>query len=61
MFHERGEWGAAPQAGSNTWIITGYDHERFLRTLFAAAQRAAPEQRMDLVARRGLDQCLASW
>ncbi len=36
VFRERGEWGAEPQAGTNTWIITGYDHERFLRTLLAA-------------------------
>ncbi|HEU4536193.1 MAG TPA: hypothetical protein VFS00_18845, partial [Polyangiaceae bacterium] len=35
IYRERGEWGARPRAGSNIWIITAYDRERFLRTLTA--------------------------
>ncbi|WP_238010420.1 nucleoside hydrolase [Dactylosporangium sp. AC04546] len=33
LYRERGEWGSRPQPGSGTWIITGYDRERFLTTL----------------------------
>jgi pyrimidine-specific ribonucleoside hydrolase len=40
LFRERGEWGARPRAGSGTWIITGYDRERFLRVLTACAPGA---------------------
>jgi pyrimidine-specific ribonucleoside hydrolase len=35
LFRERGEWGARPAPGSGTFIITGYDHDRFLSTLTA--------------------------
>lgn len=35
VYRERGEWGARRCPGSNTWIIVGYDHERFLATLLA--------------------------
>jgi len=35
LYREKGEWGARPCPGSRTWIITGYDHERFVRTLTA--------------------------
>lgn len=33
MYRERGEWGAKPKPGSDVQIITGYDHELFLKTL----------------------------
>jgi hypothetical protein len=33
LYREKGEWGARPAPGSGTWIITDYDHERFVRTL----------------------------
>ncbi len=33
IYRERGEWGSRLSAGSNTWIITDYDHEKFLATL----------------------------
>ena len=32
LFRERNEWGARLSPGSGTWIITGYHHDRFLRT-----------------------------
>ncbi len=35
LYREHGEWGARPSPGSRTWIITGYDHERFVQTLLA--------------------------
>jgi inosine-uridine nucleoside N-ribohydrolase len=35
LYRERGEWGARPRPGSGTWIITGYEHAKFLRTLTA--------------------------
>lgn len=34
-YRERGEWGAALAPGSGVHIITGYDRERFVRTLLA--------------------------
>lgn len=33
LYRERGEWGARLSPGSGTWIITGYDRERFWRVL----------------------------
>ena len=33
LYREKGEWGARLCPGSGTWIITGYDPERFVRTL----------------------------
>lgn len=33
LYRERGEWGAYLFEGSGVRIITGYDHERFVRTL----------------------------
>ncbi|GGM55286.1 nucleoside hydrolase [Dactylosporangium sucinum] len=33
LYREHGEWGSRPRPGSGTWIITGYDHERFVATL----------------------------
>ena len=33
LYRERGEWGAFALEGSGVRIITGYDHERFVRTL----------------------------
>ncbi len=33
LYRQKGEWGARPAPGSGTWIITGYDRERFLETL----------------------------
>ena len=33
MYRVQGEWGAKLQSGTNTWIITGYDHEKFVQTL----------------------------
>lgn len=35
LFRERGEWGARPAVGTNTWIITDHDHDKFVRTLTA--------------------------
>jgi pyrimidine-specific ribonucleoside hydrolase len=35
LYREKGEWGSRLCPGSKTWIITGYDHERFVRTLMA--------------------------
>jgi len=35
IFRERGEWGARVANGTRTFIITGYDHERFVQTLTA--------------------------
>jgi inosine-uridine nucleoside N-ribohydrolase len=35
LYRQKGEWGSRLCAGSGTWIITEYDHERFLRTLTA--------------------------
>jgi hypothetical protein len=31
-----GEWGSRLSSGTHTYIITGYDHERFVETLVAA-------------------------
>lgn len=36
LYRERGEWGARLQPGTRTWIITAYDHQRFLDVLLAA-------------------------
>lgn len=33
VYRERGQWGSRLSPDTNTWIITDYDHERFLRTL----------------------------
>lgn len=33
MERTREGWGALPDADSNTWIITGYEHEEFVQTL----------------------------
>ena len=35
LFRGRGGWGSRLSPGSGTWIITGYDPDRFLRTLTA--------------------------
>jgi pyrimidine-specific ribonucleoside hydrolase len=35
LYRQKGEWGSRLCPGSGTWIITGYDHERFLRVLTA--------------------------
>jgi inosine-uridine nucleoside N-ribohydrolase len=35
VYREHGQWGARMKPGSGTWIITGYDRERFLATLLA--------------------------
>jgi pyrimidine-specific ribonucleoside hydrolase len=35
LYRERGAWGARLSPGSGTWIITGYDHDKFVRTLTA--------------------------
>jgi pyrimidine-specific ribonucleoside hydrolase len=35
VYRERGQWGARLVPGSGTWIIIGYDRERFLATLLA--------------------------
>jgi pyrimidine-specific ribonucleoside hydrolase len=35
LYREKGAWGARLSPGSRTWIITGYDHDRFVRTLTA--------------------------
>jgi pyrimidine-specific ribonucleoside hydrolase len=35
IYRSRGEWGARPLPGSNTWIIVDYDHARFVQTLLA--------------------------
>jgi len=35
VFDETGGWGARPATGSATWIITGYDHARFVSVLTA--------------------------
>jgi pyrimidine-specific ribonucleoside hydrolase len=32
LFREKNEWGARLEPGSRTWIITGYDHGRFVQT-----------------------------
>lgn len=41
LFQARGGWGSRLSPGSGTWIITGYDHARFVRTLTACADEAA--------------------
>lgn len=33
LFRERGQWGSRLKPGTNTWIITGYDHGKFVETL----------------------------
>src|SRR5262249_36109185 len=35
VYREKGEWGSRLCPESGTWIITGYDPERFLATLTA--------------------------
>lgn len=35
LYRQGGEWGAKLSPGSNTWIITDYDHEKFIHTLTA--------------------------
>ena len=35
LYRVQGEWGARLSPGSGTWIITGYDPDRFVRTLTA--------------------------
>lgn len=35
VYRERGEWGARPAAGTNTFIIVDLDRERFVETLLA--------------------------
>lgn len=35
LYQERNEWGARLSPGSRTWIITDYDHSKFVRTLTA--------------------------
>jgi pyrimidine-specific ribonucleoside hydrolase len=35
LYRERGEWGARLSPGSRTWIITCYDHSKFVKTLTA--------------------------
>jgi hypothetical protein len=34
-FTESGQWGSRLAEDSRTWIITGYDHEKFLSTMLA--------------------------
>lgn len=34
VYQEQGRWGSRPAPGSNTWIITDYDPERFAQTFF---------------------------
>lgn len=33
IYHEQGEWGSRLSPDSGTWIITDYDHERFVEVL----------------------------
>lgn len=33
LYRENGQWGAMHFPGSGTWIITDYDHEKFLEVL----------------------------
>jgi pyrimidine-specific ribonucleoside hydrolase len=33
LYREKGEWGSRLKPGSGTWIITRYDHERFVEVL----------------------------
>lgn len=33
LYREKGEWGARLHPGSNTWIITDYNREQFIRVL----------------------------
>jgi pyrimidine-specific ribonucleoside hydrolase len=33
LYREKGAWGARLSPGSGTWIITDYDHDKFLATL----------------------------
>jgi pyrimidine-specific ribonucleoside hydrolase len=33
LFEEHGEWGSRLAPGSNSWIITAHDRDRFLATL----------------------------
>lgn len=35
IYRESGLWGSRLAAGTGTWIITGYDHDVFLRTMLA--------------------------
>jgi pyrimidine-specific ribonucleoside hydrolase len=35
LYREKGSWGARLAPGSRTWIITGYDHDKFVQTLTA--------------------------
>jgi pyrimidine-specific ribonucleoside hydrolase len=35
LYRAKGAWGSRLSPGSRTWIITGYDHDRFVRTLTA--------------------------
>jgi pyrimidine-specific ribonucleoside hydrolase len=35
LYREKGEWGSRLCPGSGTWIITGHDPEKFVRTLTA--------------------------
>jgi inosine-uridine nucleoside N-ribohydrolase len=41
IYRRHGEWGARPAPGTDTWIITGYDRERFLATLLASVDGSA--------------------
>jgi len=36
LYREKGAWGSKLSPGSGVWIITGYDREKFLKTLTAA-------------------------
>jgi pyrimidine-specific ribonucleoside hydrolase len=35
LYREKGAWGARLSPGSRTWIITDYDHDKFVQTLTA--------------------------
>jgi hypothetical protein len=35
LYREKGGWGSRLSPGSGVWIITGYDREKFLKTLTA--------------------------
>ncbi len=52
LYRDAGGWGARPCAGTRTWIIVAYDHERFVRTLTATDDPPAPSPR---------DQTITGW
>jgi pyrimidine-specific ribonucleoside hydrolase len=42
IYRRRDEWGARHASDTRTWIITGYDRQRFLDTLLAPGLRSGP-------------------